>query len=125
MAEYFVIRRKYPKCCPMFESTPNRPVQRPSLLNPDPRIIVQNHSVPAKMDDPCSFVGWAYQSLYTPSTSKNTTLRLHNVLTLRTFIAPDETPTPMALWQRLFNAKKHSLAKGRRPSRKLKAVRND
>jgi len=59
------------------------------------------------------------------STSAAAATKLRHALSLRAFVLPKATPPPVALWNRLFNPKKHPRMKDPRSGLKLKLARKD
>lgn len=106
----------------MSHSNPKFPPKRTSFGQMDPDVTIVIDSVPVLVEEPCNFVGWAYQCLNLPPRSAGASAELHQALSLREFAAPQASSPPLALWNKLFNAGKYPGAKGTWSGRKLKLV---
>jgi hypothetical protein len=84
----------------MLNSAPNRPAQRASFDRFESSATFADDHTTATADDPGGFVGWVYRCLHVKS--KSGTPELHDALTLRTFVEPDEALLSRAWWDKSF-----------------------
>ena len=109
----------------MFHSAIHRPAIHPHIGNIDHEVTIAIDSISPLVNDQRNFVGWAYQCLRSPSTKATAISALHKTLSLRELVLPEEKPLTAALWDKLFNPKKHLNTQRQRSARRPQAVEKD